>query len=219
MTTSYNGWTAGSRADARIIVKAVPGTKVGLPLNADAAPVLLWVAEQFHKRVEPLHAGWCWGWADRMVRGSTTKISNHASGTAMDLNAPNHPLGHRGTFTDKQVGQIRAILREAGVVTWGGNYTQRVDEMHFEISDGATAAEVRAAGARLNDTRRRPVLWRTGPKHPHWTRVAQRQLGIRVDGVFGRHMKAAVIAFRRRHKIRPYVGVIGPRVWRALLAK
>jgi hypothetical protein len=140
VTVSYNGWNAGTRETAKVVVRTVPGTNVALPLNRDAADLLVWVAEQFHETVEPLHSGWCWGWADRLVRGST-KVSNHASGTAIDLNAPKHPLGKKGTFTASQERRIRAIVAKAGAVTWGGDYQQRTDEMHFEISDVAALHE------------------------------------------------------------------------------
>ena len=87
--------------------------------------------------VEPLHAGQCWGYAYRKIRGSAA-LSNHASGTAIDLNAPAHPLGEKGTFTAKQVTAIRRILTFCdGVVRWGGDFHGRKDEMHFEIVQSA----------------------------------------------------------------------------------
>lgn len=67
---------------------------------------------------------------------------------------------------------------------------------------------------------KRPTLWMRGPKHPHWTKIAQRELEITEDGVFGKRTRRAVRRYRRRHGIRPYsFGVVGPKVWRALLAK
>lgn len=199
MTTSYNGWTAGTREAAGVVIKTVPGTSVALPLNKDCADLLVWVAEQFHETVEPLNPGWCWGWADRLVRGST-RVSNHASGTAMDLNAPKHPLGKRGTFTAVQERRIRAIVAKAAVVTWGGDYRARADEMHFEISDGATRAQVRAAYAKVSlpvvslahmkhaferDRHRRTGL------HPIQTRRVQRALGFTLrTGRWGKRTRA-----------------------------
>src|SRR5690606_27057234 len=79
-----------------------------------------------------------WGYAERPIRGSSV-ISNHASGTAIDLNATKHPLGASGTFTSTQVTRIREILAVTrNHVRWGGDYTGRKDEMHFEINDGRT---------------------------------------------------------------------------------
>lgn len=75
-------------------------------------------------------------------------LSNHASGTAIDLNAPDHPLGEPGTFTDEQVARIRALLDElAPVVAWGGDF-DRPDEMHFEVV--GTPEEVAAVAARIS---------------------------------------------------------------------
>jgi hypothetical protein len=67
-----------------------------------------------------------------MVRGSTDKLSNHASGTAIDLNATKHALGKVGTFPSEKVAMIRALAKKYGL-KWGGDYKGRADEMHFEI--------------------------------------------------------------------------------------
>ena len=51
--------------------------------------LLVHFALWFHETISRLDQGvWDeWGWAVRNVRGSSTVISNHASGTAVDLNA------------------------------------------------------------------------------------------------------------------------------------
>jgi peptidoglycan hydrolase-like protein with peptidoglycan-binding domain len=81
--------------------------------------------------VQPLHAGWCWGYAFRPVRGGTTP-SFHSAGLAIDLNAPSHPLGRRGTFKPDRARIIRALASRYGL-RWGGDYRFRADEMHFEV--------------------------------------------------------------------------------------
>lgn len=93
-----------------------------------------------------------WGWADRHVRGSTTTISNHASGTAIDLNALAHALGRRCTLTTGQSRRVRTRLEQhyGGVIFWGGDYTHRADEMHYEID--APRPEVAALARRLGGT-------------------------------------------------------------------
>lgn len=104
-----------------------------------------WLCRRFDHDVESIRKDHSWGWAYRPIRGSS-KVSNHAKAIAIDLNAPAHPLGKRGTFTPKQVLAIRAILRELdGVVRWGGDYRVRADEMHWEVnaSPAAVAAVVR----------------------------------------------------------------------------
>jgi hypothetical protein len=79
-------------------------------------------------------------------------MSNHASGTAMDLNATKHPLGVRHTFTLDQEREIRARLagRYDGCIRWGGDYENRADEMHFEIDVGP--ARILALADALDDS-------------------------------------------------------------------
>lgn len=143
--TSQNGWQANDRSC--IASYQLPGGKVALR-KGDVSVVLLWVANRFHATVEPLVWPGNWGYAERPIRGSSTTLSNHASGTALDFNAPEHPLGKRGTFTADQVAAIRTILAFCeGVVRWGGDYTSRADEMHFEVNAGA--ADVRRVADKI----------------------------------------------------------------------
>lgn len=150
MAVSQNGWPVNPPRRSR----TVPGTNVKISVaDGPAGDVLMYVASQFDKRVEDIDnaSGTLddWGWADRPIRGSA-ETSNHASATAIDLNAPKHPLGKRGTFSAPRVAEIREILSEVeGVVRWGGDYT-RPDEMHFEIN--APHNRVHAVAARLNAT-------------------------------------------------------------------
>lgn len=136
MSTSQNGWPASSNKAALGVVNFVHDG-VSFPggvKSGDVATVLGYVVDQFHTHVEKLHAGWCWGYDWKPIEGSST-LSNHASGTAVDINAPKHPMGSHGTFTSAQVAAIRKILNFCGgVVRWGGDYTGRKDEMHFEIN-------------------------------------------------------------------------------------
>src|SRR5688500_1265797 len=143
--TSQNGWSANDRGV--IASYSLPGGRVALRAG-DVSVVLLWVANQFHQRVERLVWPGIWGYAERTIRGSSTTLSNHASGTAIDLNAPRHPLGVRGTFSAAQVRTIHDIVAfTGGAVRWGGDYTGRPDDMHFEINTGA--AGVKAAADRI----------------------------------------------------------------------
>ena len=50
-----------------------------------------------------------------------------------DLNATKHPLAKVGTFDAAKVPMIRALAKKYGL-TWGGDYKNRKDEMHFEIA-------------------------------------------------------------------------------------
>jgi hypothetical protein len=138
MSISYNGWPA-SKDQAEIGIKSypVPGTTIKLRCAEKVAPLLVGFAAEFHKLIEPIDTGGLddWGYAYRDVRGVAGKLSNHASGTAIDLNATKHPLGKVGTFETSKVPMIRALAKKYGL-TWGGDWTRK-DEMHFEISIGA----------------------------------------------------------------------------------
>ena len=132
----------------------------GRLLGGDVRTVLDHVAARFDAEVEPVDRDSSWGWGYRTVRGDSD-LSNHASGTSIDLNATEHPLGATDTFTDDQVAALREILAEvAPVVAWGGDFS-RADEMHFEIvGDAAAVAEV---AARLRGEPAPPPLTRPAP--------------------------------------------------------
>jgi hypothetical protein len=136
METSYNGYPA-SKDPAEIGVKSysVPGTTIKLRCAEKVAPLLVGFAAEFHTLIEPIDTGGLddWGYCFRMVRGTTDKLSNHSSGTAIDLNATKHALGKVGTFEAGKVPMIRALAKKYGL-TWGGDYKNRKDEMHFEVS-------------------------------------------------------------------------------------
>jgi hypothetical protein len=132
---SQNGWTASKDPD-EIGIKSFPiaGTNIKLRCQATAGIILAAFASEFHAKVEPLDEGALddWGYAYRPVRGQTTGLSNHASGTAIDLNATQHPLGKKGTFSIMQKMTLQELVKKYGL-RWGGNYATRADEMHIEI--------------------------------------------------------------------------------------
>lgn len=136
MLKSYNGWPA-SKDQAEIDVKPYPvkGTNLKIRCAVGAGELLAAFAAEFHELIEPIDEGALddWAYAFRMVRGTTDKLSCHSSGTAIDLNAIKHPLGKVGTFEAAKVPMIRALAKKYGL-TWGGDYRNRKDEMHFEVA-------------------------------------------------------------------------------------
>jgi len=75
------------------------------------------------------------GWGLRKI-GGTDVWSNHSSGTAIDLNALQHPQGvaTSKTFSDKEITRIHNRLKMyEGCIKWGGDYRTTPDAMHFEI--------------------------------------------------------------------------------------
>jgi hypothetical protein len=150
---SQNGWKASkNRNEIGIESFSVPGTKLKLACAKAVAPLLVGFAAEFHKLIEPIDEGTLddWGYCFRQVRGSTDNLSNHSSGTAIDLNATQHPLGKVGTFPIEKVPMIRALAKKYGLI-WGGDYRNRKDEMHFEIA--LTPAKAAALIKKLENTK------------------------------------------------------------------
>ena len=139
--------------DKRIVPLTVRGVPIAPGVLAgDVHTVLGWVAERFDDTVDVLQAGQCWGFAPRQIRGGSG-YSNHASGTAIDLNSARFPQGSRN-MTTKQIAACRAIVTEsAGVIRWGGDFggSTAVDQMHFEIAPGKSGAPVAKLAATIRE--------------------------------------------------------------------
>src|SRR5262245_8114426 len=95
-----------------------------LARDGSAGFLLLHMASWFDDQIEPLdkEQTWDdWGWAVRPIRGQTSGYSNHASGTALDLNATKHPRGvaTRQTFTQAEIDKIHKHLKVYdGCIRW-----------------------------------------------------------------------------------------------------
>jgi hypothetical protein len=78
---------------------------------------------------------WHGSFVPRLVRGSTNRLSNHAFGTAFDINYKWNRLGIIPS-TVGQEGSVRELVPLANEMGffWGGHYKQRKDGMHFEIA-------------------------------------------------------------------------------------
>lgn len=149
MTVSQNGWRVITRAECQTI--QVPGGT--LAVHPRVATILADAAHRWHEWVEPLVWPGCWGHAVRPIKGSAL-FSNHASGTAVDLCAPQHPQGIpvRVTFTTRELEAV-AVMEERyqGVLEWGGRWSgTSVDGMHWEVAAGVSLERVDALTAALN---------------------------------------------------------------------
>ena len=143
MAVSDNGWPLSPARSYR----KVPGTSVRLEVaDGPVGDVLIYVAAQFHARVEKLWLGLDeYGYAYRRNVNNPSVWSNHASATAIDLNAMRHPNGVSGTFSKAQFDEIEKILGEVNNVV---SHLRGTDEMHFEIR--GTLAQVQAAANKIN---------------------------------------------------------------------
>lgn len=76
-----------------------------------------------------------WGgmWVPRFIRGSRTTLSNHAWGTAFDINVPWNMLGTVPALKG-ETGSVRELVEIAykNGFYWGGWFPNRLDGMHFE---------------------------------------------------------------------------------------
>jgi hypothetical protein len=224
--TSQNGWSAGYSNQIPLSSLAVGAATFPSGVRTGQVhPILGYVARRFNNEVEALVSGWCWGHNYRVISGSTS-LSNHASGTAIDVNAPRHPLGASGTFSSTQRAKIRAILDYCnGVVRWGGDYSGRKDEMHFEINvrpgDARLAALVTKIGGGSGGGG--TATWSTVKPGATGFRVTaiqhllrHRGYSLTVDGSFGATTKSKVVAFQQARGLTAD-GIVGPKTWSALV--
>ena len=134
----------GSWERDNIVAVAVPQLRRAL---GPAAPASM----QFHRLAAAQLAGL---WADweqagllgrilsydgsynpRFIRGSTTELSNHAFGTAFDINEAFNVMGTRPALVGQR-GSVRELAPAAYKrgFFWGGLFGARADGMHFEIA-------------------------------------------------------------------------------------
>ncbi|TFV91417.1 M15 family metallopeptidase [Blastococcus sp. CT_GayMR16] len=147
MVSSQNGFSANDRSQVETYL--IGGkTKVALRKGAPGW-LLQHLGNWFDANIRDIDPGILddWGYAERPIRGGT-ELSNHASGTALDVDATKWPLGVEPTkyLTKDEIAKLKAHLTlYEGAIRWGGDYTGRKDPMHFEIDrDEAFCARIQA---------------------------------------------------------------------------
>lgn len=147
MATSQNGWPVHASQKGLVKVDLITGR-----LAPAAAPIFQDLVQYFDKNVENINPADSWGWAYRPIRGKSKGYSNHASGTAVDINATRHPMHKRKTFSAAQVAEIRKMLKRytdpntgRSIIRWGGDFKSYGDDMHFEIHKANQEAAKRVA--------------------------------------------------------------------------
>lgn len=150
MATSQNGWPALAADSSNLHTWVIPAKNGHLRIrlrNGSAGFLLchflLWWSERLDDLTHP-HPADDWGYAWRAIRGQTTGLSNHASGTAVDADATQWPLGteHMSAAMKARIRLRLKIYR--GCLRWGGDYSGRKDQMHTEINAPLSQVELRA---------------------------------------------------------------------------
>jgi hypothetical protein len=150
---SQNGWPA--YATTSHFTRFTAAGQKWWAANDDVAVVFKEFIERFDREVEEITQSTLddWSYANRLVRGSTSVVSNHGSATAIDLNALKHGRGVHNTFSSaKQATMHRirnAITDNSGrpVLRLGMDFKTTVDDMHVEID--ANAARVKQAANKI----------------------------------------------------------------------
>ena len=134
---SQNGWPASPDPAAIDVVTVFVPLSDGRTLRMNVArPVatqFVRMVQWWNDNVEPVRTIGSYNY--REIRGYEGRgiISNHGSGTALDINADLHPLGASGTVPASLRGAISAKAASLGL-RWGGDYANRKDEMHVEVA-------------------------------------------------------------------------------------
>lgn len=143
--------------DKHVVIPGATG-RDGLPVTVLGGIVgpgpwellVQWVGQQWHTRVEPVYLAD--GFDYRPKRGNSSDASEHAAGTAVDFNAPDHPMTGQNEnwvgFSSQQVATLNAIERQTDVdgqgplINLGGHWG---DAMHIERAAGASDVRIAAA--------------------------------------------------------------------------
>ena len=132
-----NGWQA-----LNLVTIEIPQIKGLPPYNTNKISVHKRVANQFRNLfiewekagLSSLILSFDGSFNPRLIRGSSTNLSNHAFGVAIDINVPWNGLGIIPALKG-QKGSVRDLVPIANNLGfyWGGHF-QRNDGMHFEIA-------------------------------------------------------------------------------------
>lgn len=152
MAVTRNGWDIidDGSSDRLVPLQWITG-KVR---KGDAHTILNDLGTKFNK-IEKITKAHSWGYAKRPVRGYADIPSEHSTGTAVDFNAPAHPIGKKNTFNIIKRARIRKLVKSYdGAVRWGGEWA-RPDDMHFELIGGA--AKIKQVADKLSGVDVKPV--------------------------------------------------------------
>lgn len=144
--------------DRNIVLTVIPQLKKrGLSQTGNARmhrlveqqTLALWLAWEIEGLLD-LVLSWEGMYVPRFVRGSRSTLSNHAFGSAFDINAGTNGLGRTPVAVGTR-GSVRELVPTAHKFGfyWGGHFS-RADGMHFEVSQVMTPEAVAETLTNLN---------------------------------------------------------------------
>lgn len=216
MATSINGWTViTDPASSDLASEWIPRTTIKIKGHKHVLPLFLALAAEYGHTVAPLRKNECGMWNPRKARMANA-WSDHASGTAIDLNW-NHEgaMGKNGgmkSMSSQQVSACRALAKKYHLL-WGGDYHNPTawDPMHFAVKPGYGPMAMGLVTKSLfiqPDGTTRPSL-NNIMDSSLVTTIAQKGLnkkfncGLVVDGIVGPKTSAAILMAEKRLKLAP----------------
>jgi hypothetical protein len=145
-SATARGWGSGWPTNRSGDMTTATGGGVSVVVHMRIAKLVSLLLGETKRRGYYLHSGWCWGYANRPIKG-TSSPSNHSWGLAIDLNAPTNPMqDHLKTDMPSWMPE----LWESYGFRWGGHYDGRKDAMHYEFMGTPAEADAETAKAMAN---------------------------------------------------------------------
>lgn len=166
MAKAQNGWTGITSASSTLLHDwQIPcqGGFRQVPLRRGSAGFLLChFAMWWDDAISPIMGGTFdeWGWSYRYI-GNSGVLSNHAPGTALDIDATEFPQGRYNLTKDQRSKLQRRMTFFGGTLAHGAFYRTTVDEMHVEIN--RLLPEVERKARQLMDSERGKRLLKANP--------------------------------------------------------
>ena len=202
MPTSLNGWPGVATSGPALRSIRIPGTGRTVVLEKTCAPLFAAFLSEWHKTVMPIDGSRTYlgpdGWEYRQAR-TGDGLSNHASGTAVDVRYDVLKSDHQRHMTSSQIAAVHRLLdryvddQGRRVFGWGGDWTVGTycDEMHTELAQGW------AIGARGRATTKTDVL------------AVIKHLGIASDGTFVQAVDKVYVGGRTPVTAREIARILG----------